>query len=468
MIEDSELLRRYVEDDSEESFAELVRRHVNLVHSVALRQVNGDLQLAQDVTQHVFSDLARKAHTLLQRPVLSGWLFVSTRYGAAKLVRGERRRRAREQEAHMINTLLNEAGGGPEWERVRPVIDEALSELSETDREVILLRFFEGKNFAEVGSRLQQNENTARMRVERALDKLHALLNRRGVTSTTQALALALTQQAAAAAPAGLASMVTTLALTGAALGGAGAGATAAGTFMSITKLQIGLTGALAIAGASGIVLQEKSATRLRVELENLRKQTTELAALRLDNDRLRYQAEEARRLRAEEGSLSRLQAHAAELKRQLALQEQRAALAAEARRAQMATRTRRSLAGIEGKSATSSNLPDRMPQASFRTPPQYPADMRVAGITGTVVVSLVVDSDGMVRDAFPAKSTRPEFEAAAVQAIKQWKFDPGVKGGRFVNTRLELPITFSLAKNAGAPAVEAGELKPVESTGWF
>jgi TonB family protein len=348
------------------------------------------------------------------------------------------------------------------------VIDEALAELGETDREAILLRFFEGRNYAEVGSRLRQNENTARMRVERALDKLHALLSRRGVTSTTGALALALAQQAVTAAPAGLASTVTTLALTGATVGGAAVGATAASTFMGITKLQIGLTGALAIAGASGIVLQEKSANQLRAELESLRLQNTELAALRLDNDRLRHNAEEARRLRAEDGSLARLQAEAAELKRKLDEQEQHAAVAAEARRSQTTTKARHSTAGIDATSATPSNLPDRMPQASFRTPPQYPADMRTAGITGTVVVSLVVDSDGTVRDAFPAKSTRPEFEAAAVQAIKQWKFDPGVKGGRFVNTRLELPITFSLAKSAGSPAVDVGELKPVENTGWF
>ena len=343
----------------------------------------------------------------------------------------------------MIDTLLNETGGGLEWERVRPVIDEALAELSETDREAILLRFFEGRNFADVGNRLRQNENTARMRVDRALDKLHALLSRRGVTSTTQALALALAHQAVVAAPAGLASTVTTLALTGATVGSVGLGATAAGTFMGITKLQIGLTGALAIAGASGIVLQEKSTTHLRSELESLRKQNTELVALRLDNERLRQNADEARRLRADDGELAQLRAEAAELKRQFDEREQRTALAADTHRSRMATRAHGSAAGIDGKPSTASNLPDRMPQANFRAPPPYPADMQVAGITGTVVVSLVVDSEGVVRDAFPAKSTRPEFEAAAVQAIKQWTFDPGVKGGRFVNTRLEMPITF-------------------------
>src|SRR5947209_17428918 len=102
MTSDGELLRRYVEADSEEAFGELVRRHVNLVHSAALRQVNGDAHLARDVTQLVFADLARKARALVSHRVLAGWLFTSTRFAAAKLVRGERRRHAREQEAHLM------------------------------------------------------------------------------------------------------------------------------------------------------------------------------------------------------------------------------------------------------------------------------------------------------------------------------------------------------------------------------
>lgn len=93
---------------------------------------------------------------------------------------------------------------------------------------------------------------------------------------------------------------------------------------------------------------------------------------------------------------------------------------------------------------------------------------MMRAGITGEVIVSMVIDANGEVRDAFPAKSTRPEFEAAAIEAVKQWKFDAGVKGGRAVNTRMEQPIMFSLAKENAATTVEMGELKPVDNAGWF
>src|SRR5213595_1088127 len=123
MLEDAELLRRYSEDRSEEAFAELVRRHVNLVHSAALRQVNGDAHLAADVAQLVFTDLARKAGALAGHRVLAGWLFTSTRFAASKLVRGERRRHSREQEAQLMQELTRDSAAPLDWDRVRPILD---------------------------------------------------------------------------------------------------------------------------------------------------------------------------------------------------------------------------------------------------------------------------------------------------------------------------------------------------------
>ena len=97
MFDDHQLLRRYANDCCEAAFAELVSRYVNLVYSAALRRAGGDAHLAQDVAQLVFTDLARKARTLSREIVLAGWLHRATRFAAAQLIRGERRRQRRER-----------------------------------------------------------------------------------------------------------------------------------------------------------------------------------------------------------------------------------------------------------------------------------------------------------------------------------------------------------------------------------
>ena len=205
---DIELLRRYVFGRSEVAFADLVRQHIALVYSAALRQTNGDAPQAEDVTQVVFTDLARKAARLTRHTSLAGWLYTSTRYAAAALRRAEQRRSAREQEAHAMNQLLQSAETDPAWEQLRPVLDEAMHDLKADDREAVLLRYFERLPLATVGARLGVTENTARMRVDRALDKLRGALVKRGVTSTAGALAVILTGRMAGAAPAGLAAAV--------------------------------------------------------------------------------------------------------------------------------------------------------------------------------------------------------------------------------------------------------------------
>jgi RNA polymerase sigma factor (sigma-70 family) len=206
MTDDSQLLRRYVEERSEAAFTELVNRHVNLVYFAALRRVGGDRHLADDVTQSVFADLARKAASLQDRPVLAGWLYTSTRFAAAQAVRSEQRRRTHEQEAHTMHELHAE----PEtnWEQLRPVIDEALDELNDTEREALLLRFFESRPLAEIGARFSLSPDAARMRVDRALDKLRGLLASRGIASTAAALAAIIASQSGLAAPAGLVARV--------------------------------------------------------------------------------------------------------------------------------------------------------------------------------------------------------------------------------------------------------------------
>jgi len=314
MIDDIELLRRYVEQRSEEAFAELVRRHVSLVYYAALRQTNGNATLAEDVTQVVFADLARKARGLTARPVLTGWLYTSTRFAATKARRTERRRQLREQEARTMNELTQAEGTAADWAKLRPVIDDVLHGLNERDREAVLLRFFEGRPFAEVGTKLSLSEDTARVRVGRALDKMRAALERRGVTSTSAALGVALANQAGVAAPAGLAATVTGAVMTGATMA-AGGTAAAILTFMSMTKLQVGIVAALVVAGTAGFLVQAKVQQDLQNEVVRLAQSNQTLAQLRLDNQRLASRAAEIASLRQDDSELARLQFEAVSLK---------------------------------------------------------------------------------------------------------------------------------------------------------
>src|SRR6516164_5945929 len=142
MIDDAALLQDYAQSGSEEAFAELVRRHVDLVYSTAVRTANGDQQLAKDVSQSVFVDLARKASALSRHPVLSGWLYTSACFAAAKAVRTEGRRRSREQEAQAMQQQNSDDTVEKDWEQIRPVVDAAMLELRESDRQALLLRFF--------------------------------------------------------------------------------------------------------------------------------------------------------------------------------------------------------------------------------------------------------------------------------------------------------------------------------------
>ena len=248
MVEDAELLRRYVEDGSEESFAELVHRHLGLVYFGALRRTAGDPELAADVSQSVFIRLARHARSLRNHPVLTGWLFTTTRNVAINARIAEERRRTREQEAFTMHEPPTEQNQSPDWARLHPMLFDALDALPDEDRAAVLLRFFAGHPFAEVGRVLRITEEAARKRVERALDKMHAVLAHRGVSSTSAALGIALANQASATAPAGLATSVTGAALASAAAGG---GVVASiFTFMSTSKI-IGAVGVGIVLGAS-------------------------------------------------------------------------------------------------------------------------------------------------------------------------------------------------------------------------
>ena len=299
MTDDGQLLQQYTRERSESAFGELVMRHIDLVYSAALRVAGGDSHLAQDVTQTVFLDLARKPGSVPQDAVLASWLYRHVWFTAAKMVRTERRRQTREQTA-MEMRALDDNTGSP-WELVAPHLDEGLNQLSASDRDAIVLRFFKRQDFRVIGAALGVSEDAAQKRVSRALEKLRSLLSKRGATLTVTALASALTAEAVVAAPAGLAISVTTTALAGAATVGTGLSLTTM-KVMAMTKLQVGVAGVILIAGlATPLLLQHQSLSRLREENNRLREETQSW----------QQQASQMAQLAAENQRLSNLLAHA-------------------------------------------------------------------------------------------------------------------------------------------------------------
>lgn len=293
MIEDAELLRRYAATGAEDAFEELVRRRLDLVYSVALRQVGGDAHLAEDITQSVFADLARKAPQLSQRQVLSGWLYRSTQFAASDVVRSERRRRTREQESQTMSESTTLASRDVDWQQLRPLLDQTMGKLDEDDRDALALRYFEDRSFAEIGGVLRLTEDTARKRVDRALDKMAGLLARHGITSPATALGLALAHQVGAA-PAGLVASITASSL---ATISAGTATTAASwsvlNFMSMTKTISAVAGLAALVGGGAWYQASREAAQASAERDAL---VTRVAALetQLHDEKQRAETAEA------------------------------------------------------------------------------------------------------------------------------------------------------------------------------
>ncbi len=168
MTSDSDLLRQFARDHAQDAFTELVKRHVNLVYSAALRQVRSP-QLAEEIAQSVFADLAHAALKLKPDTILTAWLYAVTRRTAIDVIRKESRRRLREQIAAEMNAMnATEAN----WTHIEPLLDEAVSALDETDRAAVLLRYFENKSLREVGQQLGMSDDAAQKRVSRAVEKL--------------------------------------------------------------------------------------------------------------------------------------------------------------------------------------------------------------------------------------------------------------------------------------------------------
>jgi RNA polymerase sigma factor (sigma-70 family) len=263
MTDSQRLLADYAANGSERAFQELVARYVDLVFSTAIRLVDGDTHRAKDVAQTVFVDLSRMAAKLSPNSALGGWLHRHTCFVARTVMRGERRRQARERQAVEMSALDNHPDMA--LAEIAPVLDEAINELGADDRDAILLRFFEHRNLRSVGEALGTNENVAQKRVARAVQELATLLRRRGFTVPVTALATGLAAGAVTAAPAGLALSIAGTVIAGAGPTG-GTGLTAAKVAV-MAKLKAGIVGALLVAAvATTIFLQHQSKPKLPVE----------------------------------------------------------------------------------------------------------------------------------------------------------------------------------------------------------
>lgn len=236
--QDRELVGAYAREGSDAAFHALVRRHVDLVYATAFRQI-GDRGCAEEVTQNVFVALARKAPRLAGLETLAGWLHRTAVLEAKARIRSELRRRERESAAGQLAELRRE--GTPALEALVPLLDEALLHLRETDRLALIVRFMEDRPLREVGEVLGVDEDAARKRVSRALERVAEFFRARGfaLPGGATAGATALLGQGVQAAPAGLA---TTSAAAGLAAGGAATGVSAlVFSLMTLTKSQTAL-----------------------------------------------------------------------------------------------------------------------------------------------------------------------------------------------------------------------------------
>jgi RNA polymerase sigma factor (sigma-70 family) len=270
---DHQLLSRYAGQNAEDAFAAVVRRHLDLVFSAALRQVRSP-QLAEEVAQSVFSDLARRAPDLAPDTVLPAWLYQVTRRSAIDVVRRESRRQLREQIACEMNVMNAPAA---DWSRVEPLLDEAMETLDNADRTAILLRYFENQSLREVGQALGTSDDAAQKRVSRALERLRKFLAKNGVTVGAGGLAAIVSANAVQASPAGLALTIATAATGGFALTTSTLIATT--KTIAMTTLQKTLVTAIIAAAAVGSGLYEAHhAAQLQNQIERLQQQQGSLA----------------------------------------------------------------------------------------------------------------------------------------------------------------------------------------------
>jgi RNA polymerase sigma factor (sigma-70 family) len=411
MSSDTDLLRQYVEERSEGAFAQLVSDHINLVYSAALRETNGDRALAEDLVQAVFTELASKSSRLLNHPSLGGWLYTTVRHLAANLRRAEQRRRRREEEVQTMSELLSNDAPDQIWHQIRPVLDDVLHELHETDRDAVVLRFLQNRSLRDVGAALGLQENAARMRVDRALDKLRGLLKRRGITSTLTGLSAALALGAITPAPEALATTVASAALA--------TGAVASSTTLTFMKLmsitKAGLFGALVVAGIAVPAWQQTRLQKVRSENSQLRMQQTELGSQQTELATLRNEVDRLRKIDADQTELARLRQWQAQAEPELLRLR---GMAGVARRANAEAETLRAQLARQASEAGSNPISGAMADAM-----QLAMEQQVEGRLSRLKASLNLTPE-QERSAREILARQAQAMSAGMQQAFSGKFD--------------------------------------------
>lgn len=287
MQSDSDLLRSYAVDSSGTAFTEIVRRNIALVHMCVLRRVGGDRHLAEDVTQKVFTDLARKAPKLTKLTSVAGWLYIAANLASAETVRKEQRRKTREILASQLTELVDhEASRSPEeWTRLRALLDDLICGLDSDDREVVVLRYFSKRSYSEIGGVVGTTDEGARKRVERALERLRARLETAGVRSSVDALEAELVKESAAEPPITLANRVASIAVVE--FGTVSAATTWWLALAKILTSKTATTGAVFVGAACLLAWQHHQNTILKAEIDSLRGQSIVVRQLTQENRKL-------------------------------------------------------------------------------------------------------------------------------------------------------------------------------------
>lgn len=294
MTNDLDLLRQFARENSQDAFTALVNRHVNLVYSVALRQVRSS-PLAEEISQSVFSDLARNAVKLRPDTVLTAWLYSVARRTAIDTIRKESRRQLREQIAVEMNDMNATSA---DWTQIEPLLDDAMATLDETDRAAILLRYFENKNLREVGESLKISDDAAQKRVSRAVEQLREFFTKQKISFGASGLIVLISTNAVQAAPIGLASTISAATiLAGTAVSTSTIITTTKTIAMTIIQKTL-ITATLAVVAGAGIY-KAYQAAQLQNQIQALQQQqsplTGQLAKLQTENERLSNQVAEAK-----------------------------------------------------------------------------------------------------------------------------------------------------------------------------